>query len=97
MDKVIYLNDLYDCYKELFTDKQRMYFEDYYFNNLSLSEIAENYKVSRNAVHNQLKIIVDKLEEFECKLQLLNKKKMIIKILDGKIKDALLENIKGLL
>lgn len=74
-----------------------MYFEDYYFNNLSLSEIAENYKVSRNAVHNQLKIIVDKLEEFECKLQLLNKKKMIIKILDGKIKDDLLENIKGLL
>ena len=46
MEKFVYLNNLYDCYKELLTDKQKMYFEDYYFNNLSLSEIAENYDVS---------------------------------------------------
>ena len=91
------LNNLYDCYKELLTDKQKMYFEDYYFNNLSLSEIAENYDVSRNAVHNQLKIIEEKLEEFEFKLQISNKKKKIIKLLEGKVEDKFLENIKNLL
>ncbi len=97
MEKFVYLNNLYDCYKELLTDKQKMYFEDYYFNNLSLSEIAENYDVSRNAVHNQLKIIEEKLEEFEFKLQISNKKKKIIKLLEGKVEDKFLENIKNLL
>ena len=97
MEKFVYLNNLYDCYKELLTDKQKMYFEDYYFNNLSLSEIAENYDVSRNAVHNQLKIIEEKLEEFEFKLQISNKKKKIIKWLEGKVEDKFLENIKNLL
>ena len=60
MDK-IYLNEIYIYYKELFTEKQQMYFEDYYMNDLSLSEIAENYDISRNAVHNQLKIVEEKI------------------------------------
>lgn len=37
MDKEIYLTGLYDYYSELLTDKQKLYFEDYYFNNLSPS------------------------------------------------------------
>lgn len=97
MEKFVYLNNLYDCYRELLTDKQKMYFEDYYFNNLSLSEVAENYKVSRNAVHNQLKIIEDKLKEFDDELHLLNRKKRIIKLLEGKVEDKLLEEVKSLL
>ena len=32
---------LYDYYGELFNDKQRKYFEDYYFDNLSLSEMKK--------------------------------------------------------
>ena len=61
----IYLNEIYVYYKELFTDKQQMYFEDYYMNDLSLSEIAENYEISRNAVHNQLKIVEEKILYYE--------------------------------
>ena len=38
MDRRIYLNNLYDYYKGLFTEKQQEYFEEYYYNNLSLSE-----------------------------------------------------------
>ena len=38
-----YIVMLYDFYGELFNDKQREYFEDYYFNNLSLAEIGSNY------------------------------------------------------
>lgn len=61
---------LYDIYHNLLTDKQRMYFEDYYYADLSLSEIADNYNVSRNAVHDQLKRIVNELEDYENKLHL---------------------------
>lgn len=74
MEDFIYFNDLYDLYGCLLTEKQQKYFEDYYFNNLSLSEMAENYNVSRNAISKQLHNIIKKLENFDDKLDLLNKK-----------------------
>ena len=55
---------LYDYYGELFSDIQRRYFEAYYFDNLSLSEIAENEDKSRNAVHKSIKSVVKKLYEY---------------------------------
>lgn len=93
MEDVIYYNELYDLYGKLLTDKQRQYFEDYYFNNLSFAEIAENYDISRNAAFKQLHIVTDKLEEYESKLQLFKKKKELMKIIDNisdkKLKDEL--------
>ncbi|MBR1718063.1 MAG: HTH domain-containing protein, partial [Bacilli bacterium] len=65
MDNRLYLIDLYDLYGELLTDKQQSYFEDYYFDNLTLQEIAENSDVSRNAIHKQIKEAEDKLNHFE--------------------------------
>lgn len=97
MDRKLFLNVLYDCYKELFTDKQQQYFEQYYWDDLSLSEIADNSGVSRNAIHNQLKIMEEKLLELEDKLKLNSKKEEIIKILDGKVDNEIIEKIKGIL
>ena len=95
MEEVLYFNELYDLYSGLLTDKQREYFEDYYFNNLSFSEMAEAYDVSRNAIFKQLHITTDKLEEYEKKLGLLKKKKIFEEILDNisdeKLKDKLNE------
>ncbi|MBE6146911.1 MAG: hypothetical protein E7168_01095 [Firmicutes bacterium] len=94
MDKKIYLNSLYDYYSELFTEKQKEYFEEYYFEDLSLSEIAENNEVSRNAVHGQIKIVEEKLEFYEDKLGLYKKSqeiKRIIKDLDSDIKQKIEE------
>lgn len=92
MDKKIYLNNLYDYYQDLFTDKQKEYYEEYYFNDLSLSEIAENNDVSRNAVHNQIKIVEEKLEFYESVLKLYEKSLKIRKIiaeLDEKTKEEI--------
>ena len=65
MDKVIYLTNLFDYYGELLTNKQQAYFKDYYFDNLTLSEIAENENISRNAVHKQIKDAENKLKHYE--------------------------------
>ena len=97
MEKVIYLNNLYDFYKELFTDKQQKYFEDYYHNNYSLSEIAENYDISRNAAYNQIKIVEEKLEELEKSLGLYKKKNKIMDLLKDNISNELLEKVEELL
>ncbi len=90
MDDVVYLNDLFDIYGELLTDKQQLYFKDYYFDNLSYGEIAEKYNISRNASFKQLKNAVDKLNELESILHIYINNK-IIRELIVKEKD---ENIK---
>ena len=96
MDKRIRLNLLYDYYKDFFTEKQQSYFEDYY-NNYSLGEIAEVNEVSRNAVHNQLKIVEDRLEEIENILNLVDKKEKILALLQDKVDRQLLNKIEDIL
>lgn len=82
MEDVVYYNELYDLYGELLTDKQRKYFEDYYFNNYSFSEMASQYDVSRNAVFKQIHIVMDRLDEYEKVLGLKTKREKILKILE---------------
>ena len=91
MDKQDYLIILYDFYGELLSDSQRKYFEDYYFNNLSLGEISENTNISRNAIHKAIKNASDKLYFYEDKLKLFEKRKICEEI----IKDIKDENIKN--
>ncbi len=96
IDNKFYIIDLYDYYGELLTDKQKSYFEEYYFNNLTLSEIAENNNISRNAVHKQLKEVVNKIILYEDKLGLYDKQikiKKIIEKLDKGIKEEIEELI----
>ena len=84
MEDVVLFNELYDLYGGLLTEKQREYFEDYYFNNMSFSEMADDYDVSRNAVFKQVHIVTDKLNEYESILHLKEKRDKLNEI----IKDA---------
>lgn len=63
----------YDLYQNLLTEKQKLYFEEYYHNDYSLAEIAENHEISRNAVFDLLKKACNNLKEYEEKLQLYTK------------------------
>ena len=93
MEEVVYYNDLFDCYGELLTDKQREYFIDYYQNNLSLSEMAINYDVSRNAIHKQLKKIIEILENYEVKLAIISRNNKIMDLIKSLNDDKLLSEI----
>lgn len=96
MENQVLLCILYDYYGELLTDKQKKYFIDYYFENLSLSEMSENYDISRNAIHKNLKETEEKLLYYEKVLKLYEKNKKIKKIinnLDYDLKNKLLELI----
>ena len=74
---------LFDYYGQLLSEDQIKYFEEYYFNNLSLAEIADNYNLSRNAVHKQIKTAVDKLYFYDDKLNLIEKYNKILKEIDN--------------
>lgn len=98
MDSILYYTMLFDTYGELLTEKQKNYFQEYYFLNLSLAEIAEKYKVSRNAIHNLLKDTKNILEHYETVLHLVEKQDKLRKIEemipDEKIKKQLEEIIE---
>ena len=77
MENRDYLIILYDYYGEILKEDSRKYFEDYYFDNLSLQEIAENNDISRNAVHKHIKSVEAKLVFYEEKLNLYRKEKTL--------------------
>lgn len=92
MDKTVYYSTLYDYYGGLLTENQREMFEDYYFENLTLQEIADNNQISKNAVHKTINTITKKLEYYE---EILNYEKKVRRIKevikDEKLLDEILE------
>lgn len=85
MDKNVKISILCDLYGKLLTEKQFEFLNDYYNNDLSLSEIAENNNITRQAVRDIIKKGEKKLFEYEEKLffmkRMLNQEKMIQHIL----------------
>lgn len=92
-----YLIILYDYYGELLNNQQREYFEQYYFDNLSLAEISENDGKSRNAIHKCIKSSSSKLYEYEDKLRLYEKRKKLDNILDRVDDEEIKEILKELI
>lgn len=82
MEDLVYYNELFEIYSDLLTDKEKEAYKDYYFEDLSLSEIADNKKVSRAAVQKMVKTVVDKLNNYEQSLHIHKLKKDLFKVLE---------------
>lgn len=92
MEKTIYLINLFDIYGDLFTEKQKEYFIDYYFNNYTLQEISENNNVTRNAIHKSIKETEEKLLFYEKTLKIYEKNNKIKELIKGSdLKDKIEE------
>ena len=89
-----YILNLYEIYNKLLTTKEIKYFKDYYFEDYSLQEIADNNKVSKSYVSKIINIIEKKLINFEESLKIYDKNNKIRKIinnLDKEVKDKIEE------
>ncbi|MCR5717326.1 MAG: DNA-binding protein [Lachnospiraceae bacterium] len=73
MENIVTQGFLYDFYGELLTEHQRSIYEEAVYNDLSLSEIAEAYGISRQGVHDLLKRCDHILANYEEKLHLVAK------------------------
>ena len=73
MEDKVKISILLEIYGNLLTDKQKSLIDDYYNNDLSLSEIAENNEITRQAVRDILKKGEKKLFEYEEKLGIMKK------------------------
>lgn len=73
MEKIIERNLLFDFYGDLLTERQRNIYQDAVYGDLSLSELADDYGISRQGVHDQIKRCNKALEEYEAKLHLVER------------------------
>lgn len=73
MDEIVKKTLLFDFYGELLNEHQRRIYEDAVFNDLSLSEIAEQEGISRQAVQDILKRCEGKLNEYESRLRMMER------------------------
>jgi predicted DNA-binding protein YlxM (UPF0122 family) len=73
MEEITRRSLLFDFYGNLLTLKQQEIYDLYYQQDLSLGEIAEQKKVSRQAIFDLLRRTEEALEDYEGKLGLVNK------------------------
>lgn len=73
LEKLEHFVLLIDFYGALLTEKQRRILKDYYENDFSLSEIADDMHTSRQAVYDLIKRAEHQLLQYETKLGLLER------------------------
>lgn len=73
MERIVEQTLLYDFYGELLNEHQRQIYTEAVFNDYSLSEIADEYGISRQGVHDLIKRVDKTLTEYEEKLHLIEK------------------------
>ncbi|MBR4759327.1 MAG: DNA-binding protein [Lachnospiraceae bacterium] len=79
MEKIVEQGLLFDYYGCLLTKRQQEIYEDAVTNDLSLSELAETYGISRQGVHDQIHRCDKILKEYEEKLGCIEKDRKIRK------------------
>lgn len=73
MERIFEQALLYDFYGELLTEHQQNIYEDAVFNDMSLSEIAQEQGISRQGVHDLIKRCDKILLDYESKLHLVER------------------------
>lgn len=76
---------LFDVYGGLLTPKQHQIFHNYYNEDFSLAEIAEQIGISRQAVHNALQRTEELMNHYEKEIGLFDYQKQISDLLDDMI------------
>lgn len=92
MEDAVKISILLELYGKLLTEKQYSLLDDYYNNDLGLSEIAENEGITRQAVRDNLKKGENNLLEYEEKIGLLKKFEMQKNEINNILEE--LENLK---
>lgn len=81
LERMILIGLLFDYYGALLTTRQQDCIRMHYLEDLSLAEIAEEFGVSRQAVHDILSRAEQTLTEYESKLRLVERRNRELTVL----------------
>jgi predicted DNA-binding protein YlxM (UPF0122 family) len=73
MEKIVEQGLLYDFYGELLTDHQKQIYEAAVYNDMSLTEIADEHGISKQGVHDLIKRCTKTLQGYEDKLHMIRR------------------------
>ena len=92
-DKAFHMTMLFDFYGDLLTDRQKEFFDLYYNEDLSLSEIAEHENITRQGVRDSIKRGEQTMLELEEKFHLVEKSRKFYDIIEevGKLAADIVE------
>lgn len=102
LEKRDYYINLFDFYEDILTEKQKLYFKEYYFEDYSLSEIANNHNISRSGVYDQIQTVHQLLDKYEDNLELFKKHLQRLEIYekygktDNELVQELIQKLKGI-
>ena len=82
LEKNLKISRLFDEYSAVLSENQKLVMTEYYFEDKTLSEIAQNLSISRQAVLDTIKKSEDKLFEFEDKFKLVEKVECLQEIIN---------------
>ncbi|MDU1909734.1 YlxM family DNA-binding protein [Fusobacterium sp.] len=97
LDEFLEVSTLLDYYKNLLSDKQREYLINHFEDDLSLSEIAKNNDVSRQAVYDNIKRGIKLLKDYEEKLGFHEREKQVYQELLELKKDFKIEKLNNII
>lgn len=97
LDEFLEVSTLLDYYKNLLSDKQREYLINHFEDDLSLSEIAKNNDVSRQAAYDNIKRGIKLLKDYEEKLGFHEKEKQVYQELLELKKDFKIEKLDDII
>ncbi len=97
MENREYLNRLLDIYGELLTDLEKETFGNYYREDLTINEIAEERGVTKASVSKMINQVLKKLKFYEERLRILEMKQKIDKILEIDDLEKIKKEIRNLL
>ena len=97
MKDVLKYNELFDVYKKLLKEDEIKVFSDYYEEDLSMQEIADNYGISKAAIGKKIKNVENKLESYEENLNIVKNNTVLEKLLEENNIDKIKEKISIML
>ena len=100
LEKLIEKGEWLDCYSALLTKRQKECLELYYYENLTLAEIADYFHISRQAVHDAMRHGEEQLLMYEEAFHLAEKRrkhKDAIERLRGELPEEIRERVESLL
>lgn len=97
MKNVLHYNKLFDSYNKLLKDNEIEIFKDYYEEDLSMQEIADNYSISKSAVGKKISNIEKKLDNYENFLKMVKNNDILAELLKENNIDKIKEKIRIIL
>jgi len=97
MKNIVHYNKLFDAYKNILKEDEARIFSDYYEEDLSMQEIAENYDISKSAIGKKINNKENKLDNLENNLNIVKNNEILESLLDYNDIEKIKEKISMIL